>query len=186
VDGGDYQTRRVVTQVLATHLNSCGFAKVQERVGPEARREPIPPVALYDGESTQERLQQSWPQVLAQPVTFVVPDHNPREPSENCSTVYSGRAECMRDVEEVHGQLMLANRAQGGKLALVGTTCEFGYLSPGAFSGEVMVEFRFAEPVAQADICDAISRVTDTHVLYQTLLPIPLVNNPCERDFERD
>lgn len=180
VDGGQYEDRRTITQLLGDHLNSLGFSKVQERVGPQAKLEPICPVLLVDGESTQARLQRSFPQLPLQPVTFVVPEHNPPVTPEGFSTVYSGRAECMRDAEEV--VFLLIRRG----MKVIGTTYDIGYFGPDQASGEVMVEYRFEQPVHQADIHDALNQIEDTHVLDDTLEPLPLVNNPCVRNRKRN
>lgn len=178
VDGGTYGQRRWLASHIGESLHQQGM-QVQERQGLDARRVSM----SQQPRGNPSQLDALGPidgQSLSQlPVVFVVPEHN-RQPMPGSSTVYSGRAECMSDVEEVLQKLLQSRRLQ-----LIGTTYEVGYLHPDSPSGEVMVEFRFQQPVPREVIDQVIASVDDTHVLYQTLEPIPLMNNPCERDRQR-
>lgn len=91
------------------------------------------------------------------------------------STVYSGRAECERDCNEL--TFALQSLPISSKL---GSTFirQLGF-------GECSIQIEFREPVMHSDLLVIVSGIDDCHVLLQTLEPLDHKQNPMEREYLR-
>jgi hypothetical protein len=91
------------------------------------------------------------------------------------STTYSFRAESPVDV----ANFILAIVQEG--IFLIGSQMSSLILTGPLYSGEVTFQFESLSPLEE--IRRVMRTIEDSHVMLQTLLPVPLSENRCERDF---
>lgn len=183
VDGGTHEERQLLTTALGAQLQTLGFDAVKQVTGDHGKLSPFVAPADSKVETLRDLIARERPGLFAQQVVLRTPRHNTPEVPPESSRVYSGRAECMRDVDEVACALNVE------RMGLVAVHCQAGYFGPNNPSGEIMVEFQFDQPVAHEKMKALMRQVDedagDVHVLYETMEPIPLVNNPCDREYGR-